>query len=108
MTLEDHVGDVVRKARHAANVSAEAAARAAGLTAAEWNAWEQSGAVPTRANMQALAEAVGLNGAKLAELAQGWVPARVDLSTWRELRWMSNTRGGNTVNCYLVWDEVTR
>jgi glyoxylase-like metal-dependent hydrolase (beta-lactamase superfamily II) len=27
---------------------------------------------------------------------------------WRELRIISTTRGGNTVNCYLLWDEVTR
>ncbi len=27
---------------------------------------------------------------------------------WRELRQISTTEGGNTVHCYLIWDEVTR
>ena len=30
------------------------------------------------------------------------------MSLWRELRQISTTEGGNTVHCYLIWDEVTR
>jgi glyoxylase-like metal-dependent hydrolase (beta-lactamase superfamily II) len=98
----------VRKARQAAKVSLAAAAQAAGSAPAELNEFEQSGQTPARLNLAALAAAVGLNGAKLAELAAGWLPATTDLSTWRELRWISNAQDGNTVNCYIVWDEVTR
>jgi glyoxylase-like metal-dependent hydrolase (beta-lactamase superfamily II) len=32
----------------------------------------------------------------------------VELGTWRELRPITTTDGGMAVNCYLVWDEVTR
>jgi glyoxylase-like metal-dependent hydrolase (beta-lactamase superfamily II) len=35
------------------------------------------------------------------------MPAKVDLSTWRELRQITTTKA-YAVNAYLVWDEVTR
>jgi hydroxyacylglutathione hydrolase len=108
MTLEDHVGDIVRKARQAANIPAEAAAQAAGLTAVELNELEESGRAAKKPNFVALGERVGLHGAKLAGLAEGWLPGPVDQARWRELRTIATTREGNAVNCYLVWDEVTR
>jgi len=43
MNLEDHLGDIVRKARAMTGVSAGAAATAAGLTEAELAALEESG-----------------------------------------------------------------
>jgi hydroxyacylglutathione hydrolase len=108
MTLEDHLGDVIRKARKAAQVSADAAADAAGLTAAELGALESSGRSARIPNFAALASLLGLQAQKLEALANGWEPAQPDLGRWRELRVISTTRGGNTVNCFLVWDEVTR
>jgi len=30
------------------------------------------------------------------------------LSQWQELRVITTTAQGNTVNCYLIWDEVSR
>src|SRR5205823_10614047 len=41
-------------------------------------------------------------------IAEGWVPTVKDLSTWRELRTFTTSSEGITVNCYLVWDEVSR
>src|SRR5262245_1791811 len=108
MRLEDHVGDIVRKARAAANVTLEAAAHAAGLSAVELNTLEQSGDSSIRGNYAALAKLIGLHPAKLEAIANGWLPRRQDLSRWRELRQITTTRNGITVNCYLVWDEVTR
>jgi len=49
-----------------------------------------------------------LHGAKLERIANGWLPAPVDLSRWREIRPITTTQEDITVNCYLVWDEVTR
>ena len=43
MNLEDHLGDIICKARTAANVSAEDAAAAAGLTVNELSALEDTG-----------------------------------------------------------------
>ena len=108
MNLEDHVGDVIRKARAMTGVAAEAAAKAAGLSPEELAALEASGQSPRKPDFHALAALVGLSGLKLEALANGWLPTPVDIGTWRELRQITTTRGGNTVHCYLVWDEVTR
>jgi hydroxyacylglutathione hydrolase len=108
MNLEDHVGDVIRKARAMSNVSAEAAANAAGLSLAELSALEQSGEIAKRPNFVSLATLIGLTAAKLEKLANGWRPGEKDLSIWRELRPFATTAENITVNCYLIWDEVSR
>jgi len=108
MTLEDHLGDIIRKARKAANVSTQEAAKAGGLSETELNELEDRGNFPSHFNLAALATALGLHAKKLEGIARGWVPLPPDIGLWRELRVIFTTRGGNTVNCYLVWDEVTR
>lgn len=108
MTLEDHVGDILSKARKSPNLSAEVAAAAAGLSVADYAALESTGKSPKPANLLKLAPVLGLNGPKLEGIARGWHPPEIDLSPWRELRQIATTQGGNTVNCYLVWDEVSR
>jgi glyoxylase-like metal-dependent hydrolase (beta-lactamase superfamily II) len=108
MNLEDHLGDIIRKARAMSDVSAATAAKAAGLTENELAALEESGKFENRPNLNALAELIGLQGAKLEQLAGGWLPSAKELGTWRELRSFTTSAQGMTVNCYLVWDEVTR
>jgi glyoxylase-like metal-dependent hydrolase (beta-lactamase superfamily II)/DNA-binding XRE family transcriptional regulator len=108
MTLEDHLGDIIRKARKAAGVSRDTAAQAAGLSPGELENLESSGQFAKRPDLSAMAALVGLDGEKLEQIANGWLPAAKDLNQWRELRVISTTRGGNAVNCYVVWDEVSR
>ena len=108
VNLEDHAGDLIRKARAMSNVSTAAAARAAGISEAELSALEESGRTGQRPDFAALARLVGLHPAKLAGVVNGWLPAEPDLSVWRELRMFTTAGEGMTVNCYLVWDEVTR
>jgi glyoxylase-like metal-dependent hydrolase (beta-lactamase superfamily II) len=108
MNLEDHAGDVVRKAKAMAGISAAAAAKAAGLSETEFITLEDSGKAAKPVNFSALAPLIELHPAKLEAVAKGWVPKAKDLSVWRELRQISTTEGGNQVHCYLVWDEVTR
>jgi hydroxyacylglutathione hydrolase len=108
MNLEDHLGDILRKARTMSNVAAGTAARAAGLTETELAALEATGDLNKATNLAALAAVIGLNAAKLDGIARGWRPAEKDLSGWRELRVFASSREGLTVNSYLVWDEVTR
>jgi glyoxylase-like metal-dependent hydrolase (beta-lactamase superfamily II) len=108
MTLEDHLGDIIGKARKSANLNVDAAAQAAGLSAADYSALESSGTAPRTADFQKLAALLRLNGPKLAAFARGWRPPALDLGTWRELRQIATTQGGNTVNCFLIWDEVCR
>ena len=108
MNLEDHLGDIICKARAMSGVSAATAAAAAGISETELSALEATGQPGQRLDFPALANLIGLNPGKLEAIANGWLPAEKDLSLWRELRQISTTEGGNTVHCYLIWDEVTR
>jgi glyoxylase-like metal-dependent hydrolase (beta-lactamase superfamily II) len=108
MNLEDHVGDIIRKARGMSKVSPEATAQAAGVSTAQLAAIEDSGKVTDTINFMELAELIGLDGRKLQAVAQGWSPAEKDLSNWCELRWFTTSDGNMAVNSYLVWDEVSR
>lgn len=108
MNLEDHVGDIIRKARIMANVPADKIATAAGLSLTELQLLESSGASTKTANLAAVAPLVGLHPSKLERIASGWLPKVPDLSQWRELRRISTDADGMEVHCYMVWDEVTR
>jgi hydroxyacylglutathione hydrolase len=110
MNLEDHVGDIIRKARAMSRVPAEAAAQAAGLSLAELAELEESGQTPAARSpdFERLGKLLDLHPVKLEAIAKGWTPSRKDLGRWRELRCLSTTDGGMAVNCYLVWDEVSR
>ncbi|MSU61282.1 MAG: MBL fold metallo-hydrolase [Pedosphaera sp.] len=108
MNLEDHLGDIIRKARIAAKVSSVAAAQAANLAQETYAAIEDTGTSVLDVDLAALASVVGLQPQKLKRIANGWVPAAVDLSLWRELRRITTSCSDYSVNCYLIWDEVTR
>ena len=108
MNLEDHVGDIIRKARAMSSVSASAAAGAAGISETELSALEETGKITAKINFSKLAPLMGLNPARLEAIASGWLPAQQDLSQWREIRVFTTAGEGLTVNCYLVWDEVQR
>lgn len=107
MTLEDHLGDIIRKARTAANVSSNAVAQAAGISTAELAELEENGKSAKGPNLKALAPLIGLSSVKLERIANGWLPKETDLGNWREVRQITTT-ARLSVNCYLVWDEVTR
>ena len=107
MTLEDHIGDIIRKARQAANASKEVVAQAGGLSLKQLEELEDSGTTTTQPKLSAIAPLIGLDATKLHRIAQGWLPADIDASSWRELRQIT-TAQRLSVNCYLVWDEVTR
>ncbi len=108
MNLEDHLGDIVHKARDAADLSLEEVAEVAGLSSADLSMLEESGASNPGINYVALGRVLRLDGKKLEKIAQGWTPQEHDLGQWRELRQITTIRSGNAVHCYVVWDEVTR
>lgn len=108
MTLEDSVGDIIRKARQSANISPADAARTAGVGVEDYAQLEDSGRTAGHPNYDALARLLGLDGQKLKRIVDGWLPPIIDLSTWRELRVVTTRGSGMDVNCYLCWDEVTR
>jgi hydroxyacylglutathione hydrolase len=108
VTLIDPVGDIIWKARSAAGVTLEIAARAAGVSPPDLESFERVGQAPAPVNLAVLAPVIGLHPAKLQRIAAGWLPQPRDLGLWRELRVVTTSRAGLTVNCYLVWDEVSR
>jgi glyoxylase-like metal-dependent hydrolase (beta-lactamase superfamily II) len=108
MNLEDHLGDVIRKVRLMNRVASGPAAKAAGISEAALEEMEGTGAVAPGANLAALGQAIGIVGEKLAALGAGWLPRPVDLGQWRELRCITTSAEGMSVNCYLAWDEVAR
>ncbi len=108
MNLEDHLGDIIRKARAMNNVSTSVAANAAGISESELAALEESGKSGSKINFAALGKILGIHPQKLEAIANGWLPAPKDLSAWHEVRVFTTAGDGLSVNCYLVWDEVTR
>src|ERR1700685_4110957 len=108
MNLEDHLGDIVRKARKMNNVSTSTAANAAGISESELSALEETGKFSGKINFSALGKILGLNPQKLETIANGWLPSPKDLSAWHEVRAFTTSGDDFAVNCYLVWDEVTR
>ncbi|MBU6409577.1 MAG: MBL fold metallo-hydrolase [Verrucomicrobia bacterium] len=103
--LEDHAGDIVHKARSMSNIAPAAAAAAADISESDLAAFEQTGKAPPKIAFGALEKLLGVRN--LAAIAAGWLPARKDLTVWRELRVFTTSGDGLAVNCYLVWDEVT-
>ena len=107
MPLEDHIGDICRKARLQTKMDLVQCAEVAGLAVEELQAWETEGLIDREVNVLALAELVGLDAGKAVKVADGWGPAEVDLSRWAELR-LITTAGGFEVNSFVAWDPVTR
>ncbi len=108
MQLEDHAGDIVRKARSLNNLSAAAVAVKTGISEADLTAFEATGTASPKINYSTLAQAVGLNAEKFIAVANGWLPTPRTLANWRELRVFTTAGDGLTVNSYLVWDPATR
>jgi glyoxylase-like metal-dependent hydrolase (beta-lactamase superfamily II) len=108
MQLEDHLGDIIRKARNMSAISADAAATAAGISESELTALEASGQTRQKINLPVLANTLGLHPQKLARIAGGWLPAEKDLGCWRDLRVFTTASKALTVNAFLVWDSASR
>ena len=108
MTLEDHVGDIIRKARAGQGIASTPAAEAAGLSLGELALLESDGACGKQPDYARLAQLLKLDANKLVAVAKGWVPVAPDLSQWRELRQVTTNGEGMDVHAYLIWDEVTR
>jgi hydroxyacylglutathione hydrolase len=109
VNLEDHLGDIIRKARGMNNVSTAAAASAAEISEGELSSLEETGKIAgQKINFSALGKILGLHPQKLEAVANDWSPSPKDLNIWRGIRVFTTADDGLTVNCYLIWDEVTR
>jgi glyoxylase-like metal-dependent hydrolase (beta-lactamase superfamily II) len=108
MSLEDHVGDIVRKARAGLGVASQPAANAAGVSLEVLAELETSGQCDAQPDYGKLAELLKLDTTKLVGVARGWTPETPDLELWRELRQVTTRDHDMDAHCYLAWDEVTR
>jgi len=106
--LEDHLGDIIRKACAMNGVAKTVAARAAEISESEFLAFGETGKSAQKINLPALAKLLGLNAAKLEAIANGWLPAKTDISRWHQLRVIITKDDDFAVNCFLVWDEAAR
>src|SRR5271154_3577594 len=97
MHLEDHLGDILRKGREAKGIAAAVAAQTAGLTEPAYQALEETGQYSGQLPFPALGAALGLDGAKLERIANGWLPATPDLSMWCEFRQITTRASGMEV-----------
>jgi glyoxylase-like metal-dependent hydrolase (beta-lactamase superfamily II) len=105
--LEDHIGDICRKARLQTQTPIGEAASLAGLSEQHLQEWETEGVIDGGVEVEALANRLGLNVAKAQAVAEGWEPEPADLTRWRELR-MVTTEEGFAVNSFMAWDPDSR
>jgi glyoxylase-like metal-dependent hydrolase (beta-lactamase superfamily II) len=108
MALDDHIGDIIRKARKMNGVSAAAAASGAGISESELATLEASGQCASKINFPALATIIGLDAKKLAGIANGWLPTTRSLHHYKNFQVFITTGDDLAVNSFLIWDEVTR
>jgi hydroxyacylglutathione hydrolase len=108
MTLEDHAGDVARKARMMARLPAAEAAQLARLSREAYEAFEADGKLPAGADWHALGARLGLAVDRLQRVAGGWLPAPLDSAAWGGLREFTTEQEGLAVHSYLVWDPAAR
>jgi hydroxyacylglutathione hydrolase len=102
-TLEDEFGDIVKKARTGQGLSVGELAQAAGLPPGDVTVLERGGRVPTRAEVQALATALGLRPDSLARIAiDGWIPAALPVVAGLET--VHGDIGGYAVKGYVLHD----
>ena len=107
MTLEDHAGDVVGKARKGLGVSPEQVTEAGGFTAESYAKFEQDGTYDELPDLVKIGELLHLNPDKLATIISGWHPRAADLEANKTVRQIT-TNEGMEVHCYLLWDAATR
>lgn len=108
MTLEDHAGDIVRKARMMARLPAAEAAELSGLSREVYEALEADGRLPAGISLAALGARLGLDAERLRRVADGWLPAPVDCAAWGGLTVFTTEQEGLAVHSYLFWDLAAR
>ena len=108
MTLEDHVGDVICKARTSAGVARAEIAAIGGLSDEQMEDVEEDGRCPVGMNLPAIASKLGLHEGKLQGMADGWQPKPVDVNQWEGFARITTHGMDMDVHAYLIWDVESR
>ena len=107
MTLEDHAGDIVGKARKGLGVAPEQVTEAGGFTAESYAKFEQDGTYDDLPDLEKIGQLLDLNPDKLATIISGWRPRAADLEANQPVRQIT-TNAGMAVHCYLAWTAAPR
>ena len=86
VTLEDSLGDILRKARTSTHTEPVVAAQAAGVAVSEYERMEETGKPAAGCRFAELGAKLLLDGVKLKRIAEGWLPKPVATNGWCELR----------------------
>ena len=103
-TLEDFFGDIVGKARRGQGISESDLAQQVGLSVRQIGQIESYDLTPDDQTVGRLADALHLDGEKLAEVACGWVPSQGNAAFEDENMRVDRLilDAGMTVNCYVL------
>lgn len=104
MPLEDDFCDIVKKARNGQGLSVGDVARMTGLPGGDITALERGDQPKDRAEVRALAEALGLRPTSLEQIAlDKWEPVAQQMPPWVEM--VQGSVGGYGVQGYILHDE---
>ena len=109
--LEDEFGDIIGKARRGNGLSLNQVANEAGITDVQLSQMEAYTLKPTEDQVHKIANALGLNGSKLADIAmERWAPVPVpsELDKKLDVERISGDVGGYPVNAYLLICKATK
>lgn len=104
MPLEDELSDIIKKARIGQQRSVADVAHAAGIPEADLAGLERGQASQSRAQVQAVARALGLRADPLVQVAEGWTPQALP-STLPHIETVLGSIGGYEVKGYIVHDR---
>ena len=75
MQLEDHIGDIIGKARKGLKIEIHQAAEIANLSSTQYSRFEEEGIIDPELNLVELGELLGIRTEKLSVIADGWEPS---------------------------------
>lgn len=104
MPLEDELSDIIKKARVGQQRSVADVAHAAGIPEADLAGLERGQASQSRAQVQAVARALGLRADPLVQVAEGWTPQALP-SMLPHIETVLGSIGGYEVKGYIVHDR---
>ena len=105
MQLEDHIGDIIGKARKGLKIEIHQAAEIANLSSIQYSRFEEEGIIDPELNLVELGKLLEIRTEKLSVIADGWEPS-TSICMNKTVEQIT-TNEGMEVHCYLAWDEET-